>query len=137
VVFDTNYRPAAWSGDSTNAARTITRMLEHVDVALPTFSDEQALFGDESPEASIARLLARGVSEVALKVSDDGSVVSAGGEMTHVPSVQVDTIVDTTAAGDAFNGGYLAARLRGADPVHAAEVGNAWGGLVIQYPGAI
>ncbi len=137
VAFDTNYRPAAWGGQVERAAERITAVLAHVDVALPTFSDERLLFGDRTPQESIARLHALGVAEIALKVSRDGSIVSSAGQSTHVPPVPVVEVVDTTAAGDAFNGGYLAIRLRGGDPTTAAVAGNAWGALAVQHPGAI
>ena len=45
--------------------------------------------------------------------------------------------VDTTAAGDSFNAGYLAARMRGVDPFGAALAGHRLAGVVIQHPGAI
>jgi 2-dehydro-3-deoxygluconokinase len=47
------------------------------------------------------------------------------------------TPVDTTAAGDSFNGGYLAARLAGAPPERSALTGHALAGTVIQHRGAI
>ena len=47
------------------------------------------------------------------------------------------TVVDSTAAGDSFNAGYLAARLLGADLPRAARLGNRLATRVIAYPGAI
>jgi 2-dehydro-3-deoxygluconokinase len=49
----------------------------------------------------------------------------------------VDEVVDSTAAGDSFNAGYLAAPLLGADPPRAARLGNRLAARVIAYPGAI
>jgi 2-dehydro-3-deoxygluconokinase len=46
-------------------------------------------------------------------------------------------LVDTTAAGDSFNAGYLASRLDGGTPQHAAAEGHRLAGRVIQYPGAL
>jgi len=45
--------------------------------------------------------------------------------------------VDTTAAGDAFNGAYLAARLQGVPPPRAARIGNLCAAGVIRHQGAI
>jgi 2-dehydro-3-deoxygluconokinase len=45
--------------------------------------------------------------------------------------------LDTSGAGDAFNAGYLQARLRGADPKEAALAGHSLAGWVIQRAGAI
>jgi len=46
-------------------------------------------------------------------------------------------VVDTTAAGDSFNAGYLAARWQQYSPIEAARYGHALASCVIQYPGAI
>jgi 2-dehydro-3-deoxygluconokinase len=45
--------------------------------------------------------------------------------------------VDTTAAGDSFNAGYLAARINGAMPRDAAAAGHRLAGAVIMAPGAV
>jgi hypothetical protein len=50
---------------------------------------------------------------------------------------RVDRVIDTTAAGDAFAGGYLAARLAGHAPALAAGLGNGVAAVVIQHSGAI
>ena len=46
-------------------------------------------------------------------------------------------VIDTTAAGDSFSAGYLAARLQGADVTDAARAGHRLAAAVIQYPVAI
>jgi 2-dehydro-3-deoxygluconokinase len=45
--------------------------------------------------------------------------------------------VDTTAAGDSFNAGYLTARLSGASAAEAARAGHRLAGVVIMLPGAV
>ena len=61
---------------------------------------------------------------------------NAGGDV-ELPPEPVTNVVDTTAAGDAFNAGYLAARMLGLDPRQAARTGSALSAVVIRHPGAV
>lgn len=136
VAFDSNYRPAGWP-DRDSARAAVARTLTLTDIALPSFDDEQSLFGDATPHDCITRLHNLGVGEVALTDGARPSLVSAGRGPVPVDAPPVVAVVDTTAAGDSFNGGYLAARLRGADPVEATRAGGALAGRVIGHPGAV
>jgi 2-dehydro-3-deoxygluconokinase len=107
------------------------------DIVLASREDEEQLHGRTPVEASIARLEALGAREVVLRDGPDGAYVSAGGGVRHVPPRRVDRVLDTTAAGDAFAGGYLAARLANEPAESAAAIGNAVAAAVIQQPGAI
>ena len=102
-----------------------------------TWDDEQALWGDADPEAAIRRLQQAGVREIVLKNGAAGATYATGDTCHHIPAERVEHIVDTTAAGDAFNAGYLAARLQGADPVASCKNGNRLAARVIQHKGAI
>lgn len=138
IAFDSNYRPAGWP--EIDAARHwMGEALRRCDIALPTLDDEQHLFGDADADACIARLRRLGVGEVVLKLSAKGSLVwSAGASAaTHVPPVAVSEVVDTTAAGDSFNAGYLFGRLTGRDPAASATLGSQLAAVKIQHPGAI
>ncbi|HVX44490.1 MAG TPA: PfkB family carbohydrate kinase, partial [Mycobacteriales bacterium] len=136
VAFDTNYRPVGWPNVAA-ARAAVGRTLTLTDIALPTFEDEQALFGDARPEDCADRLRAAGVGEIVLKVGAAGALVATAEGLVPVPAAPVERIVDTTAAGDSFNGAYLAARIRDADPVVAAAEGNRLAGIVIGHGGAI
>jgi len=63
-------------------------------------------------------------AQVVIKRGARGAVLLSGGAELRVPAVPVD-VVDTTGAGDAFNGGFLAARLAG----HALDQCMRWGVL--------
>ncbi len=70
-----------------------------------------------------------------LKAGGDGCFYrSSGGLPGHVPSLATE-IVDPVGAGDAFAGGYLAARLRGASPSGAAWPGSVLAAGVVATPG--
>jgi 2-dehydro-3-deoxygluconokinase len=85
----------------------------------------------------LAQLKALGVPEILVKNGKEGVLLYADGQSQAISAVQVKKVVDTTAAGDSFNGGYLAARLQGADAVQSAEYAAALAGFVVQHTGAI
>ena len=136
ITFDGNYRPALWK-DPAETRTAYARLLPHVQLALMTWDDEQTLWGDADPEAAIRRLQQAGVREIVLKNGAAGATYATGDTRHQIPAERVEHIVDTTAAGDAFNAGYLAARLQGADPVASCKNGNRLAARVIQHKGAI
>src|SRR5260221_11274598 len=66
IAFDSNYRPAGWP-DRTVARTVIGRFLACVDIALPTFDDEVALFEDADAEATPTRYADAGVRDIPIK----------------------------------------------------------------------
>ena len=136
VAFDPNYRPRLWpSPDEAKAA--INAALAVCDIALPTFPDEQMLCGDASPAATAERLLAAGVRESVVKGGAEPCLVVTDGNRSTVPAVHVANPVDTTGAGDSFNGGYLSARLLGHPPAEAAAMAHRVAAAVVQVRGAL
>jgi len=137
IAFDGNFRPRGWKGDLSRARTVSAEALKRVDIALPAYDDEAVLWGDPSPEATIERLQAFGVTEIVVKNGPNSAIVSSGGARDAVPVPSVVEPVDATAAGDGFNAGYLAARLSGAGPLDAAAAAHILAGEVIRHRGAI
>ena len=135
IIFDGNYRPNLWLNAAT-AQQVYTQMYKITDIALPTLEDESLLFGYKTGEEVVAAAQAAGVSEVVVKMGGEGCLSFC--EQTHEYVAAVVTKpVDTTAAGDSFNAGYLAARLGGSSAVDACRAGHALASKVIQHKGAI
>src|SRR6202050_799130 len=137
VAFDGNFRPRGWKGDLARTRTVFIETLKRVDIALPTFDDEAVLWGDASPEATVARLQAFGIGEIVVKNGPRSALVAASTNQEFVPVPEVVVPVDTTAAGDGFNAGYLAARLEGRDPAKAAGAAHRLAGDVLRHPGAL
>ncbi len=139
VAVDGNYRPAGWGGAAgrPRAQAAFERFFRLADLAMPTYDDEQALWGDTEPQQTLTRLRAWGVQEVVLKRGPEGALVASDGVATVVPIPSPVEAIDTTAAGDSFNAAYLAGRLKGAAPSAAALAGHKLAGAKIRHRGAI
>ncbi|MER7763995.1 PfkB family carbohydrate kinase [Streptomyces sp. NPDC097619] len=82
-----------------------------------------AVAGGTDPVEAAAARLSREVPLVVVTRGSAGAVVAEEGRVTAVVPGMTAAAVDTTGAGDAFTGGFLAARLRGASAVGAARAG--------------
>jgi 2-dehydro-3-deoxygluconokinase len=136
VAFDSNFRPRLW-GSPEEARATVEAIGPLVDIALPTLVDETALFGLQSIEAVAGRWRDWGASEVAVKSGPAGCLVAQDQAIHRIPPPCVVAAIDSSGAGDAFNAGYLAARLNDRTPDQAALVGHGLAGWVIARRGAI
>jgi len=137
VAFDCNFRPRAWKGNLGRARTVFMEALKRTDIALPAYDDEAVLWGDPSPEATVERLRAFGVSEIAVKNGPNSVLVALAKEQQHVPVPAAVTPIDASGAGDAFNAAYLAARLTGETSQNAATAGHRLAAEVIRHPGAL
>lgn len=136
VAFDSNYRPRLWPS-KTEAREAVSPFLQQADIALLTLEDEQALWGDRNAGRCLERNGRYRLAELVLKRGAESALLQYDGELSAIAVPPVQGIVDTTGAGDSFNAGYLAARLRGAEPESAVAAGNRCAAAVIRHRGAI
>ncbi len=136
VVFDPNLRPRLWDtiDDMTHAVMQAAAVS---DVVLPSHEDEAEFFGDTDPAATAQRYANAGASEVVVKNGDGPMLTLCDGQTTVAHPKAVPHVVDTTAAGDSFNAGYLAYRLHGGSVSDAMAQAASLAARVIQNRGAL
>lgn len=134
-AFDSNYRPALWESPIV-ARETIEATWRRCDIALPSEDDELQLFGDRSHEEIVERFRSYGSGLGALKRGFHGPE-SIGVEIEPITFNTAKNVVDTTSAGDGFNGGYLAAILTGQSQPEALAKGHDLACRIIGHRGAI
>ncbi len=136
IVFDPNLRPRLWP-DAAAMRQGISDAAAGADLVLPSFDDEAAHFGDPDPQATVARYLALGARQVVVK--NGGGPIRFGGYdgVGIITDLEPETPVDSTAAGDSFNAGYLSAWLSGAECAAAIAAGHALSRRVIRHRGAL
>ncbi len=136
VVFDPNLRPRLWQSPDVMTA-SIMAAAEISDTVLPSHEDEATWFGDADPQATLARYIKAGAGTVVVKNGPGEILISENGSLSRVSPVVAPKVVDTTAAGDSFNAGYLAARLSGKPIDQAVGEAATLAGRVIQSRGAL
>ncbi len=136
LAFDPNIRPRLWE-DAATARATVTAAAGIADILLPTHEDEAMAFGDRDAAATLARYLALGAVTVVVKDGTRPTLFAdpaGGGTSPVTPSTQV---IDTTGAGDSFNGGFMAAMLCGASPMQAIQTAQRVAACVVGHRGAL
>ncbi len=136
VAFDCNHRPALWS--SEKEARAVwERVFGFARTVLTTVEELAVLGAAAHVEDGLARFAAWPDVELVIKDGPAPCVIRAQGELSRVPAIRVERVIDTTAAGDSFSAAYLLGRLLGLPVEDSARAAHAVAGAVVQHPGAI
>jgi ribokinase len=122
------------------AARLDDAVLALCDYITPNESEAESLTG--LPVTSVAEaeraadaLMARGVGAVVVTLGGNGALYRDRSRSVHVPVISAGPVVETTGAGDAFNGGFAVALSEGRDVVEAVRFGCATAGISVTRPG--
>ena len=117
------------------AAPLPSDLLRLVDILTPNESEAQVLTGSTDPAEAAQILTGRGVGTVVVTCGANGAFLTTGNDVTHIPGFLVET-VDSTGAGDAFNGALACAVAEGVPIKNAIERANAAGALATTGRGA-
>ncbi len=115
-------------------------ILKHVWLLTPNQTEAHSLTGiavndEEDARKAADALLAKGVGNVIITMGSKGSLVCTPGETTFVPARKVKA-VDTTGAGDVYNGALVAALAEGKSLVSAARIATAASSVAVTRMGA-
>lgn len=136
IVFDPNYRQRLWqSVEETQSQYQLA--LQHSDIVLPGIEDFDVLYGLNTFEQVVEFCQGHNIKELVIKDGPNGVLVVSQGRSQFIEITPVSQVVDTTSAGDSFNGVYLGARLNGESIDQAASKAACVAGFVIQHSGAI
>ena len=122
------------------AAEIAPAMLSLCDYVTPNETEAEELtgikvLGLQDAEKAARNLLDRGVGTAIITLGENGVLFHDGTRTEHVAAISAGPVVETTGAGDAFNGGFAAALARGADPLEAVRFGCATAGISVTRPG--
>jgi len=135
VAYDPNYRFQMWSANEAKEA--LEEIIDYVDIILLNYRhDAERIYGISSPDKIIKQFWDMGVTTVAVKTGQEGCSVGYNGEINHLPSC-ISDMVDTTGAGDTFNGAFLHGTVAGYTPFEAAKLASITACMQIQGLGAI
>ncbi|WP_167855962.1 sugar kinase [Natronospirillum operosum] len=136
IVYDSNFRPQLWKS-TTEALSWHEQLLALSDIYLPSLDDEMALYQRPADRALDSLLAHHPQRELVVRCGGQGArLPTESADWQTIPACEVP-VVDSTGAGDAFNGGYLAARLHGQNPTQAARHACALAGAVVGHSGAL
>ena len=122
------------------AAKIPTSMLALCDFVTPNESEAEGITGVpvnslQDAENAADVLLSKGVGAALITLGENGVYFKNSETSAHIPAIVAGPVLETTGAGDAFNGGFACALADGEDPVSAARFGCAVAGISVTRPG--
>jgi fructokinase/2-dehydro-3-deoxygluconokinase len=134
VSFDLNLRLENWGWDD-NFRATVTAAIRHSDVVMGSASDELIPFTGKDTPQDAAQAVAGEAKLVIARMGADGALAHQSGTTTRSAGF-VAEVVDTVGAGDAFNAGFIAARVAGKPLDESLAWGNGVAAIAITRHGA-
>ncbi|MFA1819978.1 sugar kinase [Virgibacillus oceani] len=133
VSLDPNIRLRMWSKEE--AGPVLRKLLPKVDILLAGDEEMNIIMGERDPQKIIAELKDMGISFIAIKQGDKGSVGYQHGKIVESPAIKAKKVVDTVGAGDGFDTGALYGILQNWPLEKTLRFANAIGSIVVSVNG--
>ena len=122
------------------AAPLEDRFFSLCDYVTPNETEATELTGVKVDSVDTARraadvLLRKGTGAAIITLGEQGALLHSERRSELIPAFKVGQVVETTGAGDAFNGGFASALARGTAPMAAVRFGCAVAGISVTRPG--
>ncbi|WP_394140899.1 sugar kinase [Cytobacillus oceanisediminis] len=133
VSFDPNIRLKLWSKEE--ARRVLREFLPFVDIFLTGEEEAELLLGTSDPSEIIEKSKTFGISHIAIKQGEKGSIGYRDGEYIEAPAVKTNKVVDTVGAGDGFDSGFIYGLLNQWPLEKTLKFANVIGSMVVSVSG--
>ncbi|WP_302632925.1 carbohydrate kinase family protein [uncultured Clostridium sp.] len=135
IGFDPNYHEMIWE-EGHDGIEYIKNLIGKLDIIKPSEVDAERIFGPDTPENHVDKLIQCGAKLVIMTLGKDGAIVSNGTETIKFKTLATE-VVDTTGAGDAFWGGFYTALTSNYPLKEALNIGFATSAFKLKNVGAI
>jgi sugar/nucleoside kinase (ribokinase family) len=112
-------------------------VLPHLNVFMCNHQEAEIISGIADPTRAARTFQEWGASAVIIKLGAAGCFLAAPDKEIQIPGIQVESVVDTTGAGDAFAAGLLSGLKKGLGLAEACQVGVQQGAKTTGYLGAV
>ncbi len=136
ISFDTNYRKGLWN-DMSILKSFIESASSFVDVLFVSSTDDENIFGKRAAEEAMDHYVKLNYRMIIFKQGAGDVLGWDGKQIIQVPVHKNVTVVDATAAGDAFNAGFISAQIHGENVVNSIRIGNSSAAFVITRHGGL
>ncbi len=136
ISFDTNFRTGLWD-DISKLKTFIESSSSFVDVLFVSKTDDENIFGSRTADAAMKYYSELGYRLIIFKQGSDDVFAWDGTAIIQVATIPEVRVVDATAAGDAFNAGFISAQIRGESIRDSICFGNECAANVIGIKGAL
>ncbi|RDW22150.1 2-keto-3-deoxygluconate kinase [Oceanobacillus arenosus] len=133
VSLDPNIRLRMWSKEE--AREVLRKLLPKVDILLAGDEEMDIIIGEKDPKRIISEVKEIGVSFIAIKQGDKGSVGYYNGEIVEAPAIKASNVIDTVGAGDGFDAGILYGIVQNWPLEKTLTFANAIGSMVVSVVG--
>ncbi|NSX56658.1 ribokinase [Parasulfitobacter algicola] len=116
------------------------KMLSLCDYVTPNETEAEGLTGitvstPQDAERAAKAILSRGAGAAIITLGENGALYHDGIDTLHVPAITAGPVIETTGAGDAFNGGFATALSQGMPALSAVKFANAAAAISVTRPG--
>ncbi len=136
IYFDANVRESLWK-DKERLRQWLVELAPIVDVLSISVSDDEKLFSKRPPAEILEYYVSLGYQTVILRNGADDVLLYANNSIDIIPIEKVNSVIDATGAGDAFNAGYICSMLKQYSPRESVVNGNRAARQVLSHHGGI